>query len=206
MKITDKIKEFWNNIFHKNPETKALPAATSTQPINSYYRNDGSSISISPILDRTGNQVFEQVLNHRTGELQNIAKYCVCSPELKELTGLDMNTILMDFDSSFLQNPDYQNYIANTLLAPERMAKIIGQYENYAGGITLDESGNIEGKYIDKGIINGLTASRQENFARYQQEQSSRDASYVESRRQEAANLTVNYKDSHAEDLSQFGR
>lgn len=206
MRITDKIKEIWNNIFHKNPETKALPEATSNQSINSFYRDDGSSISITPVLDRTGNQVFEQVLNHRTGELQNIAKYCVCSPELRQLTGSDMKTILMDFDSCFLQNPDYQNYIVNTLLAPERMQKIIGQYENYAGGITLDESGNIEGKYIDKGIINGLTASRQENFARYQQEQAAREESDRESMRQQAANLSVNYKNSHAEDLSGYDR
>lgn len=146
MKITDKIKEIWNKIFHKNPETKALPEARNTQHMNSFYREDGSSISITPVLDRAGNQVFEQILNHRTGELQNIAKYCVCSPELRQLTGSDMKTVLMDFDSSFLQNPDYQNYIVNTLLAPERMQKIIGQYENYAGGITLDESGNIEGE------------------------------------------------------------
>ena len=206
MKITDKIKELWNNIFHKNPETKALPEAKNNQSINSFYRDDGSSISITPILDRAGNQVFEQILNHRTGELQNIPKYCVCSPELRDLTGSDMKTILMDFDSSYLQNPDYQNYIVNTLLAPERMSKIIGQYESYAGGITIDESGNIDGKYIDNGIINGLTASRQENFARYQQEQLSRDQSHRESVSQQAAYHSVNYKNSHAEDLSGYNR
>lgn len=87
MKITDKIKEIWNNIFHKNPEIKALPETTNTQLINNFYREDGSSISITPILDKVGNQIFEQVLNHRTGELQNVAKYCVCSPELREMTG-----------------------------------------------------------------------------------------------------------------------
>lgn len=204
MKITDKIKEIWNNIFHKNPEIKALPETTNTQLINNFYREDGSSISITPILDKVGNQIFEQVLNHRTGELQNVAKYCVCSPELREMTGSDMQTILMDFDSNFLKNPNYQHYIINTLLAPERMSKIIGEYENYAGGITINESGNIEGKYIDKGIINGLTASRQENFARYQQEQAARKESDRESMQQQAANHSVHYKNSHAEDLSRY--
>lgn len=206
MNIIDKLKEFWNNIFHRTPETKALPEPTTNQYINSFYRDDGSTISITPIMDRAGNQIFEQVLNYRTGELQNIAKYGVCSPEIKQLTGSDMKTILMDLDSNFLQNPDYQNYIVNTLLAPERMPKIIGQYESYAGGITLDESGNIEGKYIDNGIINGLTASRQENFARYQQEQAARDQSCRESMQQQAANNSVNYKNSHAEDLSEYNR
>lgn len=116
----------------------------------------------------------------------------------------DMQTILMDFDSNFLKNPNYQHYIINTLLAPERMSKIIGEYENYAGGITINASGNIEGKYIDKGIINGLTASRQENFARYQQEQAARKESDRESMQQQAANHSVHYKNSHAEDLSRY--
>ena len=206
MKITDKIKEIWNKIFHKNPEIKALPEVTNPQLMNSFYRNDGSCISITPILDRVGNQVFEQVLNHRTGELQNIAKYCVCSPEIEQITGSDMKTILMDFDSSFLQNPDYQNYIVNNLLAPNRMSKIIGQYENYAGGIKIDESGTIQGKYVDKGIINGLTASRQENFARYQQEQARRDAEYRQSIAENAKNIPIHFKTDHAEDLSQYNR
>ena len=206
MKITDKIKELWNKFFHKNPEIKALPETTSPQPINSFYRNDGSSISITPVLDRVGNQVFEQVLNHRTGELQNIAKYCVCSPEIEQITGSDMKTILIDLDSSFLGNPNYQDYILNTLLSPDRIPKIIGQYENYAGGINLDESGNISGRFIDKGIINGLTASRQENFARYQQEQANRDAAYRQSIEENAKNTPINYKTSHAEDLSQYNR
>ena len=204
MNILSKIKDFWNNLFHKKPEIQALPEGTTNQFINNFYREDGSCVSIQPILDRTGNQVFEQVLNHRTGELQNIAKYCVSSPEFKQLTGYDMRTILMDFNSSFLQNPDYKNYIVNTLLAPERMGKIISQYENYAGGITLDESGNIAGKYIDQGIINGLTASRRENFARYQQEQAKRDEAYKQSIKEQAENTPTHYKTSHVKDLSNY--
>ena len=206
MNILDKIKDFWNKIFHKTPEIKALPEGTTNQFINNFYREDGSCISINPILDKAGNQIFEQVLNHRTGELQNIAKYCVGSPEIGQLTGSDIQTILMDFDSSFLQNPDYQNYIVNTLLAPERMSKIIGQYENYAGGLTLDESGNIVEKYVDTGIITGLTASRQENFARYQQEQANRDEAYIQAIKEKAENTPINYKTSHAKDLSHYNR
>ena len=206
MKIFDKVKDIWNKIFNKKDEIKALPESTNIQTTHSFYREDGSNIMISPVLDRTGNQVYEQVLNHRTGELQNIAKYSVCSPEMQELTGSDIKTILIDLDSKLLQDSNYSNYVVNTLLSPDRLSKIVNQYENYAGGISVDESGEITGKFVDKGIIKGLTASRQENFQKYQQEQAARDAAYKDEIRANAANHSVEYKTNHAEDLSQYNR
>ena len=204
MKILDKVKDVWKKIFNKKDEIKALPAATNIQNTHNFYREDGSNITISPVLDRTGNQLYEQVLNHRTGELQNIAKYSVYSPEMQQLTGSDIETILIDLDSKLLQDSNYSNYVVNTLLSPERISKIVNQYENYAGGISVNESGEITGKFVDNGIIKGLTASRQENFQRYQQEQAARDAAYRNEIRSNAANHSVEYKTNHAEDLSQY--
>ena len=203
MKIIDKFKEMFSKIFNKEEQPKALPEANLTQNnIPTFYRDDGTTINISPILDKLGNQVYEQVLNHRTGEMQYMPKYSISSNELEGIIGCSMTNILMDVDSKLLQDPTYSHYISNVLLGSNRISKIINEYERYAGGLEMNDSGDIKGEYIDKGIIAGLSASRQENFARYQQEQARRDAEREAEIRQQAQAHGVNIKTSHAEELS----
>ena len=203
MKIIDKLKEMFSKIFNKEEQPKALPEANLTQNnIQTFYRDDGTTINISPILDKLGNQVYEQVLNHRTGQIQYMPKYNISSNELEGMIGCSMTSILMDVDSKLLQNPTYSHYISNVLLGTNRISKIINEYERYAGGIEMNESGDITGKYIDKGIIKGLTANRQENFAKYQEEQARRDAERQAEIIQQAQAHDVNIKTSHAEELS----
>lgn len=205
MKILDKFKEMFAKIFNREEQPKALPEAVSmNNNLKTFYREDGTTINISPILDKLGNQVYEQVLNHRTGQIQYMPKYNICSEEIRNLTGSDMTNILMDVDIKLLQDPTYSSYIANTLLGTNRISKIMNEYERYAGGIEINDVGEVRGKYIDNGIIAGLKANRQENFARYQEEQARREAEREAEIKEYAESQGVNIKTSHAEDLSKY--
>ena len=80
MKLIDKFKEMFSKIFNREEQPKALPEANYTRDnMITFYRNDGTTIGISPRLDKLGNQTYETVLNHRTGQLQYVPKYNICS-------------------------------------------------------------------------------------------------------------------------------
>ena len=136
MKIIDKFKEIFSKIFNRDEQPKALPDANFTRNnMFTFYRNDGTSIEISPRLDELGNQTYETVLNYRTGQLQYLPKYNICSEEINNIRGYNVTSIVMDVDSRLLQDPVYSSYIVNSLLGADRIYKIFREYEGYAGGI-----------------------------------------------------------------------
>jgi len=203
MKLLDRIKQFFNR---KN-RIEALPEPQSNYIVENKMilnREDGTSIEISPVLDRTGNQQYEQVFNNRTQQMQYIPKYKIYSEELKELINPNIlqHTILMDINPEMLKNEYYADYIANQMLSQERMSKVIKQYQSYAGGISLDENGQVRGRYVDDGIIQTLNATREENSRRVEEARINREEADRKEILEKAQNLSVNIKNSHAEDLS----
>lgn len=204
MNIIDKLKDMFNKIFKKEEQAKALPEAYYPQNnFRTFYRNDGTSIDVMPVLDKLGNQAYEQVLNYNTGEIQYLPKYNISSKELENYIGCDMTSILMDVDKNILDNPQYSDYIANVFLGTDRMSKIINEYEKYAGGMEIDDTGAITSRYVDSGIISGLKENRQQNYIKYQQEQENRDADFRREKMEQAKNHAFEVKTSHAEDLSE---
>lgn len=204
MKWLDRIKQFFNR---KN-KVEALPEPRNNYTVENKMilnRADGTTIEISPALDRTGNQLYEQVFNDATQQIQYIPKFNIYSEELKSLVNSNIlrHTILMDINPELLKNQYYADYIANQMLSQERMKKVVGEYENYAGGISFDENGGITGKYVDKGIIRTLSATKEE---RNRMIAEARLRSEEEDKRkvmEKAQNISLNIKESHAEDLSQ---
>lgn len=202
MKIIDKFKDIFGKIFNKKEEIKALPEARYEQKnYYTFHREDGTSFDIIPIVDKVGNQVYEQVLNHASNQIQYLPKYCISSNEVQEINGCNMTSILMDIDRDVLENPQYSNYIANVFLGAKKIPKIMEEYEKYAGGLEIRDTGEITEK-LDQGIISGLKANRQQNFERYKQEQAKREAQLQMEMKDKAKTINVNIKTSHAEELS----
>ena len=114
----------WDNIkkIFMRKETKALPEAQS-RPYNqgiTLRREDGSFIMITPNLDRVGNQIYEQVFNHNTGERQCLPKFTIADNALAEAQtnrGATITSICMDVRPEWLNNEYYAHYIANYLLS-----------------------------------------------------------------------------------------
>ena len=202
MKIIDKFKEMFSKIFNRDEQPKALPEAISTRyEMTTYYRDDGTSIGISPMLDKLGNQAYETVLNYRTGQLQYLPKYNICSEEINNIRGCNLTSIVMDVDSRLLQDPTYSNYIVNSFLGTDRIYKIFNEYEGYAGGISINERGEI-GRYIDQGIVQSLNAVRLQKNEIYEKEQEKRNEEWRLAVEEKAKNIPLHIKDSHAEELS----
>lgn len=193
MGLWDKIKNF----FRRNKdEVKALPEgqADSRNPYDSAFalrRNDGTTIMISPMLDKVGNQLYKPVLNHNTGEMQYIPEFRIADNALansKTIHGSTM-AIYMDIDPSLLKDETYNHYIADILLAPQRIAEIIDENQHYVGGMSIGEEGQILGCYSDQGIIEGLKANARENAQRYAEAQNEKDRAYAEKVYRNAANI-----------------
>lgn len=177
MGLWDKIKNF----FGRKDKVKALPEAQSNKDNKkiSIRRANGDYITITPRCDRVGNQLFKTVLNHDTGTIQYIPEFVVDDKSLasaKSIHGSTVTNICMDIDPKLLKDETYNYYIADVLLAPERMAEIIDDNMHYAGGLNIGESGQILGYHCEQGIIQGLKASAIENSQRYTKEQQKRMA------------------------------
>ncbi|MCI8352207.1 MAG: hypothetical protein HFJ58_01040 [Clostridia bacterium] len=203
MKIIDKIISLF-----KRKNIKQLQEGTVNTVKNEYNfeRSDGTTISISPVLDRVGNQCYEQVFNNRTGEIQNIPKYNIYAEELKELVHPSIlnHTVMIDIDYSMLEDQNVANYVVNHMLNKERMGKIIHEYKNYVGGLQKNEEGKPElEKIVDLGIVEALTATEEERNKMLEQQRLTRDEEYMRSVVESSRNVKVHYKDSHATDLSQ---
>lgn len=204
MKWLDRIKQFFNR---KN-KVETLPEAQSNYIVENKMilnRADGTTIEISPALDRTGNQLYEQVFNDATQQIQYIPKFNIYSEELRSLVDSNIlqHTILMDINPEILKNQYYADYIANQMLSQERMKKVVGEYENYAGGISFDENGAVTGRYVDKGIIRTLNATKEERNRMMTEARLKKDEEYKREVMEKAQNTSLNIKESHAEDLSQ---
>ena len=165
-------------------------------------RRDGSKIDIMPVVDKMGNQTYEQVFNERTKQMQLMPKFVVSSPEIAKLKGADFTTILMDINKDALYTLQGADWVANALLSGERMSKVINEYGGYAGGLSIDQTGQITGKYIDPGIVNGLNISNKQRWEEYQANQAVRDKEDEAKIKANAEQKGVNIKTSHAEDLS----
>ena len=166
MGLLDRFK----NLFRRNKaeNINALPEYTGSYPqyenpsvvsSNAYKltREDGTTIEIEPVLDDLGYQSYSQVYNQRTHQMQNIPKFKVMHDWSHGRIRQD--EILMDIDPNILNNPEYSQFIANTMLSEDRIFKIINEYGNYAGMIAQDQNGRL-GKTIDAGIIKTLNSER----------------------------------------------
>jgi len=207
MGLWDKIKKFFNR--GKN-DIKALPEAQSNQrnPYESSItlrRNDGTTIMITPMLDKVGNQLYKSVLNHNTGEMQYIPEYRIADNALanaQTIHGSTMASIYMDIDMNLLRDETYNYYIADVLLSPQRMAEIIDDNQHYAGGMNIGEAGEILGYYSDDGIIQGLKANALENAQKYAEVQSEKDKAYTEEAYRNAAKISPSIETNGEQVLS----
>ena len=165
-------------------------------------RRDGTSINIMPVVDSMGNQTYEQVFNNATKQMQLMPKFIINSPELANIAKGDFTTVLMDINKDILNTPQGADWVANGLLSGQRLQKVFNEYGGYAGGLAMDQFGQITGKYIDPGIVNGLKMSKQQQWQEYQVEQTNRDKQATEQAIVTSQKYGVNIKTSHAEDLS----
>lgn len=202
MWLFDKIEQIKQYFSNRKNNIKALPESQEQKNYNQVKeyelkRDDGTIVTITPILDRIGNQGYQSIFNRETGKMEAIPMFQVSTDEIKNLTRSEMakQTMLIDIQPQILENAEYAHYIANELLSDNRVGKIMGQYKNYAGGIYKQSNGEIR-RYIKKGIIDTLTATKEENAIALEmaQERKIRQAAYEKE---------VNYKTSHATNLSE---
>lgn len=190
----------------KEKETEQPPIVNdrrnNVMNFRTLQRRDGTSIDIMPVVDSMGNQTYDQVFNSRTNKMQLLPKFVINSSEVARLGKGNFTTILIDINKDLLDTPEGANWIANGLLSGQRIEKIIKDYNGYAGGLAINENGQITGKYRDEGIINGLKMTAQEKNAVYQKEQALRDEQATAQAIAKAKKYGVNIKTSHAEDLS----
>ena len=189
----------------KENEVKQAPVEKSennNMKFQTLQRRDGTSINIMPVVDKMGNQTYEQVFNERTKQMQLMPKFVVSSPEIARVKGADFTTILMDINKDALYTLQGADWVANGLLSGERISKVLNEYGGYAGGLSIDQNGQVTGKYIDPGIVNGLKVSKQQQWEEYQANQAVREAEYKNKIVADSEKQGVNIKTSHAEDLS----
>ena len=212
MNIFEKIKQF---LFGKR-EIKELPEQTQTQSYseqnkNIIFREDGSQFMLIPMLDRTGNQLYEQVWSEYEKTVKSIPVFNVYSEELRELSP-NKNTymgtrILIDMDPTNLRDSEFVEYLANNVLNKDRMEKIVTSCYNYAGLIEkrVDNEGRVTfRKDLDTSVIDNLNLSEQKRREIINEEMKKREEENIKTMREQAANMEVHYKDSHAEDLSKY--
>ena len=165
-------------------------------------RKDGTSIDIMPVVDSMGNQTYDQVFNDRTNQMQLMPKFVINSPEVARFGKGNFTTVLIDINKDLLDTPQGADWIANKLLSGQRIQKVLQEYNGYAGGLSINQNGQITGKYIDEGIVNGLKLSKQQQWEAYQANQILRDEQAKAQAISNAEKYGVNIKTSHAEDLS----
>lgn len=174
----------------------------NTMNFRTLQRRDGTSIDIMPVVDSMGNQTYDQVFNSRTNQMQLLPKFVINSPEIEKMGKGSFTTILMDINKDLLDSPEGAEWISNGLLSSQRIEKVINTYGGYAGGLAINENGQITGKYIDEGVVNGLKISKQQQWEVYQANQVHRDEQAKAQAIANAEKYGVNIKTSHAEDLS----
>ena len=205
MGFWDKIKN-WLGI----NKVKALPEGQGNQNISKYKqpvcltRMDGSNIMIMPIYDRTGNQSYQEVLDHYTGERRLIPQFSITDTNLQNAMsnrGSDITKILMDIDFNLLQDDEYSNQVANVLLSSERLINVVDNEEHYAGQVVQDQEGQLKCT-TNLGIIKGLAASRMENAQRFYEMREAQEAERIAAMKENASQIQSQIKTSHAQELS----
>ena len=196
-----------DRLFGKKVKETEEPQALNNRknnPMNfrTLQRRDGTSIDIMPVVDSMGNQTYDQVFNSRTNQMQLLPKFVINSPEIEKMGKGSFTTILMDINKDLLDSPEGAEWISNGLLSSQRIEKVINTYGGYAGGLAINENGQITGKYIDEGVVNGLKISKQQQWEVYQANQVHRDEQAKAQAIANAEKYGVNIKTSHAEDLS----
>ena len=129
------LDKFFKRTSHDLTYTQSSQSRNTLTQIHYYHlqREDGSTVSIAPEVDSMGYQLYSQIYNSRTNEMQNIPRFWVISDELKALSihqNLVHESLLIDIDPNILQNPYYANEVANQLLSADRMIKIMGNITN----------------------------------------------------------------------------
>lgn len=212
MKIIEIIKNKFKSFFNRS---KALPEGCgenkSVLPEDRgiiLLREDGTKIKISPMLDKVGNQELQEVYNIRTETRQYIPKYCIMCDELKELVHPQclQKLVLMDMNleqyNRLFQDSEYATTVANSFLNKDRMGKILGEYGGYAGGLEIDDTGSIKGKYVDNGIIKSLKYIREQEIEKMKRINKESDEAHRRGIEEKARRQGVHVKTSHATILS----
>ena len=115
--------------------------------------------------------------------------------------------ILIDMDPTNLRDSEFVEYLANNVLNKDRMEKIVTSCYNYAGLIEkrVDNEGRVTfRKDLDTSVIDNLNLSEQKRREIINEEMKKREEENIKTMREQAANMEVHYKDSHAEDLSKY--
>lgn len=204
MSILDRIK----NLFNKNREALPKPQIqyenNRNTPNNTYFlpRRDGSTLEITPIYDNVGAgyPTYKQVKDSITKQMKLIPKFRIMHNVSHGRTM--QSEIFMDINPELLNNPKYADFIANEMLSEQRISKVLNEYGNYAGTITQSENG-ILGKAKEEWIINTLKREECKNAQQNQADRLDRENAYTKGILEDSQKYDVNYKTSHAEDLSE---
>lgn len=107
-----------------------------------FQRDDGSTLSIIPVMQLNGEQKYKTIRNELTGNMTQIPVYTVVNENYKDGAQMLAHCILLDITVEQLQNfrQDEIHFFSNDLLSKERIEKVIKQYEGYAGGMYRDQN------------------------------------------------------------------
>lgn len=119
-------------------------------------RSDGSQVILTPEIDKDNNLICEKFNNGR----KQVPKFFLNTSELSERNSFNKR-ILFDIDYNRINNPEYQQLLANILFKKDRIRKILDEYRGYTGRI--NEKG---GKELDTSIVREL-ADKQESLKAY---------------------------------------
>lgn len=172
----------------KQPEIQRAPIIEKKNPSifgeRGIYieREDRTFLDIAPAIDATGNPVYRQVFNPRTRTMQNLRVWEVdYKPQgymeagyldedrqqiyLESWITPDMfykNDIFTDIDAT---RRTLQHFLVNKMFSRERIDRILGEGERYAGDFVLQNG--VYTKRKDSGIINELRLERTTGIPSY---------------------------------------
>ncbi len=106
-----------------------------------FQRNDGSILTLIPIIQENGKQACDVIKNEFSGVINSIPVYTIMCEENGQGAQILGNKILLDMNLDRIRslNPDELDFFSNVLLGKGRVEKIINQYEGYAGGMYRDQ-------------------------------------------------------------------
>ena len=165
MKIWDKIKNFLG-ITKKEPEPAALPPAQNPYTRNqvTFTRVNGTQVSVTPIIDQFGNQLYKQINKANSNEPQLIPRYTLSCDELQSIAGTTMTEILIDTKSDILKNPDFSSYFANNIFSKENIDLMFDCYEAYFGEFNVNPETDELLASFNRNIVNDIKAAKKAGY------------------------------------------
>lgn len=172
----------------KQPETQRTPIIEKKNPSifgeRGIYieREDRTFLDIAPAIDAAGNPVYRQVFNPRTRTTENLRVWEV---DYKPQGYMEAGYLDEDKQQIYLESwitPDMfyrddmftdidatrhtlQSFLVNKMFSRERIDRILGEKERYAGGFVLQNG--VYTKRTDSGIVNELRLERTTGIPSY---------------------------------------